>query len=759
MTTAQKEKPRHNLGEGDGASEQRRNLSEVSAQNFSNSSPECKPPVLAPKLSTIPAALRQHAGRWAPWAAVWSTKRGKYDKIPRQAHDCARNASTKHSWWSFDEAVAGYGVLSLVEDGGVGFLMTGVQDLVGIDLDRCIDANGNIDDWAQEIVDKACSYAEVSPSGRGLRIFVKGAIAEDLIDHTRGIEVYGGASERFLTITGLKLDGCAHDVWAAPSGFLDWLETTYRIVKSRAAVALAADMPRLLPETSLPDLAVLPLPDSVRAFLADGELGAKADRSGVLAHVTLKLYEATAAGGTELDDSMVLSILQANPHAWEVAMDHRRQDEDAALDYLWRHHCLAVRGKASPPAAAFDVIAPQPGEPEPLPVFKRTNAGAILPSRENVVLALQRSDVCGYQLRHDVFRDEIMLATPGTDDWRAFRDPDYTELCITLERGGFKDIPKERIRDAVAYVAESKPFDSAGHWLGMQVWDGVPRVERFLIDYFGADDTPYTRAVGLYFWTALAGRVLQPGIKADMVPVAVGAQGSMKSSTVAAIVPAPDFFLELDLSSKDDDLARLMRGKLVIELGELKGLRAREQEHLKSFITRTHESWVPKFREMAVSYARRGVFFGTTNKDEFLADDTGHRRWLPFNAGTCDPSAAARDRDQLWAEARELFSTGGVQWHAAEQLARGEHDKFVVRDAWEEIVERWLDTDDELAGGKPADSPFTAVDALLHAVRMDGRSIGQAAKDRMARVLKELGYSQTRAYIDGKRVRAYVRGS
>ena len=71
-----------------------------------------------------------------------------------------------------------------------------------------------------------------------------------------------------------------------------------------------------------------------------------------------------------------------------------------------------------------------------------------------------------------------------------------------------------------------------------------------------------------------------PGIKADMVPVAVGKQGLMKSATVEAITPAREFFAELDLSKSDDDKARLMRGKLVIELGELKGLRKVEVNNL-----------------------------------------------------------------------------------------------------------------------------------------------------------------------------------
>lgn len=406
----------------------------------------------------------------------------------------------------------------------------------------------------------------------------------------------------------------------------------------------------------------------------------------------------------------------------------------------------------------FDVVINDPGDIA-MPDFNRTKDGVIKSSKENVAKALARTDLCCYQLRLDNFRDEIMLATPGKDDWRAFKDTDYTKLCIQLERSargaqGFADIGKDRIRDVVALVAESQEFDSAAHWLESQAWDGVPRIAFTLANYFGTADTPYTRAVGVYMWTALAGRVMSPGVKADMVPVAVGVQGAMKSSTVAAISPAPDCFLELDLGGNDDDLARLMRGKLVIELGELKGLRAKEMEHVKSFITRRHENWIPKYREMSKVYPRRCIFFGTTNKDEFLADDTGNRRWLPFDVGTCNPDGMVKDRGQLWAEGRELFKAQGIQWQEAERLASEEHDKFIVCDPWEESIDRWLKEESEISSGA---APLTAVVALRCGVRMEHRNITQAAKDRMAGVLKKMGFESTRQRIDGRQVRCYRR--
>lgn len=390
------------------------------------------------------------------------------------------------------------------------------------------------------------------------------------------------------------------------------------------------------------------------------------------------------------------------------------------------------------------------------PTFKRKKTGEIEPTINNTVKALGCSDMSGFQLRHDTFREELTLAPHDSDGWRSFKDTDYTELALRLERKGFLPIGTDRMRDAVAYVAGGNAFDSAQYWLSLQQWDDTPRVERFLVDYFAATDTPYTRAVSLYLWSALAGRVLEPGVKADMVPVAVGAQGARKSTAVAAMVPSEDFFLELDLGVKDDDQARLMRGKLIIELGELKGLRTRDAEHIKAFITRRHETWTPKYKEMQTRYARRSVFFGTSNKDDFLADETGNRRWLPFNCGQCDPDGITRDREQLWAEARELFKAHGVLHREAERLAQAEHEAFAAHDDWDNAVSEWLRRADPFTRRSPDYQEFLiSRNVLAGAIGLADAQQTPQLQQRIKTVLIRLGYTYASTRIDGQKTRVF----
>ena len=398
----------------------------------------------------------------------------------------------------------------------------------------------------------------------------------------------------------------------------------------------------------------------------------------------------------------------------------------------------------------------QPQEELVLPAFERDKNGRAKATVNNVLLALRRPDLCGIRIGLDKFRDEIMLAQPGTNDWRPFGDADYTWLRAQLEMGvaRFTPISKDLIRDVVLAVSTEQEFDSAITWLESLPDDGGSRCETFLIDYFGAEDTPYTRAVSLYLWTALAGRVLKPGCKADMVPILVGDQGVGKSTAISALVPSADFFAEVSFAEKDDDLARKMRGKIVAEIGELRGLHTKELEAIKAFITRTHEQWIPKYREFTTTFPRRLVFIGSTNKDQFLADETGNRRWLPVRVAQVAVDKVRAVAPLCWAEARRIFQAGGVQWAQAEKLGKLVHDEFTFRDAWEEPIRQYLENSlfDDESGLKES---VTTAELLTHALGYDQKQIGRREEMRVGALLKQMGYSRQQIRVLGARKYVY----
>lgn len=427
-----------------------------------------------------------------------------------------------------------------------------------------------------------------------------------------------------------------------------------------------------------------------------------------------------------------------------------------AAAYGWRDP------EREPSEDDFEVVSADEQEP-PRPGYRRNGKGEILALAENIVTAVRAPHECGWHIRYDDFRAEIMLA--GEADprgLRAFTDPDYTRLQIRLERLGFLKLSKEGLRDGVGLVADENHIDSAVEWLTGLQHDGVPRIETFLRDYMAVEDTSYTRAVSRYLWTALAGRVLSPGCEAPMVPVLIGEQGAGKTRAVKALVPAQEFYCELKLDERDDNASRMMRGRLVVELGELRGLHTRDAESIKAFISRTHENFVPKYKEFSVTFARRFLFIGTTNQDEFLADETGERRWLPVRVGRCDVDRIVADCLQLWAEARAAYErAGNVDWREAETLAREVHAQHKLSDPWSPIVHDWLMGRGDYAcdlGEPPCTRDFLQIhDIADGALGIAKSRLGRADTMRIGKILQGMGYSKQLKRVGGHPTKVWMR--
>ena len=380
---------------------------------------------------------------------------------------------------------------------------------------------------------------------------------------------------------------------------------------------------------------------------------------------------------------------------------------------------------------AADVVHPAERLDEILQ-YKCNEDGAVRVSKANMMMALSRPSDCGMKIRYDEFSGDIIVSKPNSEEWSLLDDNTPFDIALKLESPaiGFADIPTSKLSQAIGSFANRNRMDTLLDWINTLEWDGVPRVEMFLSSYLSCANSPYARAVSRYIWTGLAGRILEGGIKLDMVPVLVGSQGAGKSQIVKSIAPNPNYYTEIPLKVRDEDLSRLMRGKVIGELPELSGMRDRDVESIKAFITRTHERWIPKYREYETTYARRLLLIGTTNEDEILNDATGARRWLPIQVGQCYPKQLVIDRNQLWAEASVLFLQTGIDWQEAERLAPVQHEKFRDTDVWEEPVEAWL---------KNCNRRITIFEALENGAKITTDKKSKALQNRMGKVLVSLG--------------------
>jgi hypothetical protein len=411
---------------------------------------QTKPPALVGVTpGNFPTRLTSR-NRWAVWAAVWSEKRQKYDKIPKHPTGYGISTMRPEKWCDYQTALS-----ALVNPAfaGVGYLMTGGDGLVGIDLDKCVVA-GVIAPWAQAIVDQVDSYAELSPSGNGVRIFTEGTIAFDWTNHAVGIEVYAGHTARFLTVTGAHLTGTPAGVMSAPAGVLASLATSHAKERESATV-ISMSMPEIADPLALPDLSELGLPYKVMDYLTDGTPPSH-DRS-------LSLFTtATALHSAGLDTETVFSILANNPYTMDDALGKRHQDVERALLYLWVHHAQKSKDRATSPLATLadfedvspksvaddfeDVSGPRADTPQPKLRFNIQQAGAFAkhtPVRWHIKGVLPRAEVSaiiGESGSGKTFfiLDMLMAIATGTA-WRGRRVAQCAVLYICAEgAGGFR---------------------------------------------------------------------------------------------------------------------------------------------------------------------------------------------------------------------------------------------------------------------------------------------------------------------------------
>ena len=161
-------------------------------------------------------------------------------------------------------------------------------------------------------------------------------------------------------------------------------------------------------------------------------------------------------------------------------------------------------------------------------------------------------------------------------------------------------------------------------------------------------------------------RVFRPGCKADCTLILEEAQGTLKSTACAVLALSPEWFADgiADLGSKDS--AQDLRGKWIVEIAELSAMTRAAVERVKAFISRQVDHYRPSYGRRSQDFPRQTVFIGSTNSDEYLADETGNRRFWPVRIGRIDIPALQRDVEQIWAEAVVAFKAGEQWWLDAE---------------------------------------------------------------------------------------------
>lgn len=287
--------------------------------------------------------------RWIPWTAV-PKEDGKYNKVPKRCSAPDRNASTSvpEHWGTAKDALLHYETRSDIN--GIGFVVSGLAGFVFIDLDDVVDPEtGSIADWASEIVEKLNTYAELSPSGKGLRLIGRALLpGPDFTNTAAGIEMYGGHGDRYLTITGHALEDQPLPIRAVDEKVLGDVYRRYSTANQSPRNS-STTMPTPDPDAPNPE-DIVALEEWQRAFLVDRDAsGYDDDRSRALMGCVQRLCN---LGYT---DAQVLGILLKSPGAMETARARRGNNEQSALEWIWKYTCLKAQRDPGSSTGIIDI--------------------------------------------------------------------------------------------------------------------------------------------------------------------------------------------------------------------------------------------------------------------------------------------------------------------------------------------------------------------------------------------------------------------
>lgn len=290
--------------------------------------------------------------------------------------------------------------------------------------------------------------------------------------------------------------------------------------------------------------------------------------------------------------------------------------------------------------------------------------GRVKPTLDNMLKILVHDQALSGRIAYDRFASRYVAKgalpwnmTPGTRLWT---DADDAGLRWYLENK-YEVTGRDKVQDAMIMCAEQNGFNEVLDYLKSLKWDGVPRLDTLFIDYLGAEDNVYTRAVARKSLTAAVARAYEPGCKYDTMPILVGRQGAGKSTLIRTI--GKKWYADGLSTFEGKEAAESIQGKWIIEAGEMAGYTRAEENASKQFLSRQVDVFRQAYGRRTQEYPRRCVFFGSSNQYEFLKDITGNRRFWPIDIEAQKPTKNVYvnlpgEVDQIWAEAVVRYKNG-----------------------------------------------------------------------------------------------------
>jgi predicted P-loop ATPase len=393
----------------------------------------------------------------------------------------------------------------------------------------------------------------------------------------------------------------------------------------------------------------------------------------------------------------------------------------------------------------------------------------IRPCLANAITALRTAPEWDDRLWFDAFHNQVVLHdTPPWSNKFLNAEP-WSDLFNNLATNWMHHqgilVSSDILGQAVWTVAQDRWFHPVRQYLAkcQKNWDHTPRLFNWPTIYLGTPFNNYSSAVGQRWLISLIARVMEPGCKSDCSLVLEGLQGTLKSEAIRSLGHpwVTDDMGGAELGSKD--AAIQVAGIWIFELAELDQFTAEGKyvSRAKAFMSRPTDRFRPPYGKNPIAQPRQCAFACTTNKREYLPDETGNRRWWPLGCNLIKLDQIKSDRDHLLGEAVSLYEQGLPWWLDIPELndsASKEQQERYLADAWEEKIAEYVEEIAIRARNQLTVSIAHSVsvgEILSEVLRLKPAEWDQIKQNRVARCLRSLHWQQFRVQDNGKRQRRY----
>lgn len=387
-------------------------------------------------------------------------------------------------------------------------------------------------------------------------------------------------------------------------------------------------------------------------------------------------------------------------------------------------------------------------------MLRRDEEDKVLKDEENLRIILTNHPDFAGRLYYDEIsktesmepRKSVVTCTTSTGGGMVEDGLAFSVLCDLQGRALVPFRGAKMVLQAMSSVAQLNPRNVRREWLNDLKWDGKKRLRRLFIDGFGAADNDVNAALGVCFLGGAAARIIKPGVSVQVVPILQGPQGCGKSSGIKALCPLSGMFCDsfLDMESKSG--YEVLLSANIVELSELSSMNRGSIERVKQILTQQTVRFRTPYKRNAESHDASWVFIGTTNADEYLKDTTGNRRFAPIKIESADPKKVVdwinTNRDQMWAEAATLankgIKSGTDTWEMPRELwdaVAREAESVRECDPWEDMVRDY--SSQILASGKTAKKSMRDI-AIESGVPVKSR----IDELHLGRVLRKVGWER-----------------